>query len=69
MSNAAARRAPIFCCTRQAVDGKRHVRRDGGDDDQIDLLGGDAGPFHGAQRGLGGHVGGEFVRARRCGAP
>ena len=40
---------------------KRHVGRDGGDDDQIDLLGGDAGRFHGAQGGLRRHVGGEFI--------
>ena len=32
--------------------GKGHVRRDGGHDDQVDLLGGDAGALHGAQGGL-----------------
>ena len=41
--------------------GKGHVRRDRGHDDQVDLLGGDAGALHGAQGGLRGQVGGEFV--------
>ena len=44
--------------------GKGHVRGDGGDDDELDLVGGDAGHFHGALGGVGGEVGGEFVFGR-----
>ena len=40
---------------------KRHVGRDGSDDDEIDLFSGDAGLFHGFQGGFRGDVGGEFV--------
>jgi hypothetical protein len=35
---------------------KRHVGRDGGDDDQIDLLRRNVAAFHRAHGGLGGHV-------------
>ncbi len=55
-------RAPIFCCTRQAVEGNGMSGVMRGDDDQINLVGGDAGHFHRALGGLGGEVGGEFVR-------
>ena len=49
--------------------GERHVRRDGGDDDEVDLFGGDAGHFHRALGGLGGQVGGEFVLGRDAAVP
>ena len=41
--------------------GKRHVGRDRGDDDEIDLFGGDAGLFHRPPRRLGRQIGGKFV--------
>ena len=39
----------------------RRVRRDGGDDDQFDFLGGEAGLFERVFRGLGRHVRGELI--------
>src|SRR5439155_10391100 len=41
--------------------GEEHVRSDGGDDNQLDLVGGDPGLFHRPPGGFGGHVRGEFV--------
>ena len=35
--------APILSCTRHAVLGKQHVRRHGADDDQVDVVGRQAG--------------------------
>ena len=40
---------------------ERHVGRDRGDDDEVDLVGGDAGFFQRALGGFGTEVGGEFV--------
>ena len=44
-SNAAARIAPIFCLHQARRRREGHVGRDGGDDDQVNLLGGDLGAF------------------------
>jgi len=43
---------------------ERHVGRDGGDDDEVNLLARNAGHFHRALRGFGGEVGGEFILGR-----
>ena len=40
---------------------KRHIGRERGDDDQINLIGGDASHFHRALGGFRGEVGSEFV--------
>ena len=42
--------------------GKDHVGGDGGENNEVNLIAGDARGLHRAQRGLGGHVGSELVR-------
>ncbi len=44
--------------------GKRHVRRDGGHDDELNLIAGDAALFHGPQGRLGPEIGSKFIRRR-----
>ena len=68
-SNAAARCAPIFCCTRQAVAGNGMSGVMVATMIEVNLVGGDAGHFHRALRGLGRHVGGEFILRPRCAVP
>jgi len=63
MSKAMARVAPKFLLHHAGGGGKRHVRRDGGQHDQINLFGGDPGAFHRDQGGFGGQIGGVFMFA------
>ena len=41
--------------------GEKHIWGDGGDEDQIDLIGGDAGIFEGGDGGFGGEIAGIFA--------
>ena len=45
---------------------ERHIRRDGGDNDEINLFAGDAGHFHRALCRVRGHVRSEFVLRRHA---
>ena len=68
-SNAAARFAPIFCCTRQAVAGNGMSGVMVATMIESNLIAGDARHFHRALRGFRGHVGREFILRRDAAVP
>ena len=58
-----------LCLHEAGGRGKNHVGRDGGDEDEVDFVGGDSGLLHGGERGFGAPCRWCIRRRRRCGAP